>query len=160
MAVICQVPQTRFHAGLQIGSSGPPVFVHGHAWDASYKARLLQHATTSISIDPVALPDKVPSDTITQSMDGTVSGRHHRPVITLYHDAHRDGAPPNPAPHIGRQVAHNDGPMRASLGESRPTQRNIDRFSRHVAHCCGQRRLPVRAHDMSIVRTDHRDRLS
>lgn len=90
-------------------------------WDMSYKANFVQHSTTLISLDPVALPDKVPVGTIAQSTqrDSPGSSPHPSGHDLGYHHEHRHGLTSQLA---GRQVARHDGPMRASLAESRATQ--------------------------------------
>lgn len=52
-------------------------------WDTSYKLNLLQHATAFISFGPVALPDRVPKNTIRQSTRRALLASHRILVDTL-----------------------------------------------------------------------------
>lgn len=80
-------------------------------WEPPYNARFLQRTTMFRSLDRIVL----------QSTSGTALVHHHILLETLLCIITPMGTP-HLAPHLGREVAHNDGPVRAILGEAWATR--------------------------------------
>lgn len=107
-------------------------------WDMPYVENFLQSATTFISLDLVALPGRVYSDTITQSMMGTVLVCHHIPVNTFLSTITLTGTDYRQLWHrlLGGNLHY--VPTRGGLGECWATPCFVDRLAQHAAHRGGQ----------------------